>query len=145
MILQDLAMPSLAIAMEANFNEEAAWIGRSHKHWELHKTPELYWLYTNQGEQNGVLLASLDHDDTTYVEAKIDEMLDFYGSRHTSFIWTTGPSTYPKNLPALLEARGFVLVASTTGMAVDLQALDEQIQVNTDLVIKEVDSLDALL
>ncbi len=49
MILQDMTMPALAIAIEANFNEEALWIGRANKQWELHKTPELYWIYSGAG------------------------------------------------------------------------------------------------
>jgi GNAT superfamily N-acetyltransferase len=144
MILQDLTMSALAIAMEANFNEEALCFGRSRIQWELHKTPELYWIYTGPGEQNGVFLSSFDSDDVAYAGEKIDEMLDFYSSRHTSFIWTTGPSTHPANLATLLEARGFVLVASTIGMAADLYALNEQVHTSASLVIKEVEDLHAL-
>jgi predicted GNAT family acetyltransferase len=36
MILQDMTMPALAIAMEANFTEEMVCFGRSRKQWELH-------------------------------------------------------------------------------------------------------------
>jgi ribosomal protein S18 acetylase RimI-like enzyme len=144
MILQDLTMPALAIAMEANFNEEALCFGRSRLQWELHKTPELYWMYTGPGEQNGVFLSSFDSDDAAYTGEKINEMLDFYSSRHTSFIWTTGPSTYPGDLATLLEARGFALVANTIGMAADVRALDEQVHTNASLLIKEVEDLHAL-
>src|SRR5579864_513889 len=144
MILQELTMPALALAIEANFNEEALCIGRAYKYWELHKTPELYWLYTSPGEENGVFLSSFGSNDAAYIDAKIDEMLDFYRSRHTSFIWTTGPSTSPGNLATILEARGFIQIVSTTGMAADLHALNEQIQANTDLVITEIEDLEAL-
>lgn len=144
LILQNLTMPALALAIEANFNEEALWIGRSYNAWELHKTPELYWLYTRPGEENGVFLSSFDTKDAANVDAKIDEMLDFYRSHHTSFIWTTGPSTSPGNLAAMLEAREFVQLATTTGMAADLHTLNEQIQVNAELVITEAADLDAL-
>lgn len=144
MILHDMSMPTLALAIEANFTEEMACFGRARKRWEYHKTPELFWVYTDPSELNGVLLSSFASDDETYVNAKIDEILDFYTSRHTSFDWTTGPSTYPTNLAMLLEERGFVQVHVTTGMAVDLHALNEQVQVNTSLVIKEVEDLDAL-
>jgi len=137
-------MPALAIAIEANFNEEALWIGRANKQWELHKTPELYWIYTGAGGLNGVFLSSFSSEDADYVNSKIDEILHLYMSRHRSFIWTIGPSTYPIHLATVLEARGFVQVHRTTGMAVDLDALHEQIQVNTSLVINEVEDLDAL-
>lgn len=144
MILQDMTIPALAKVIEANFNEEALWIGRAYKQWELHKTPELYWIYTGAGGLNGVFLSSFSSEDASYVNSKIDEMLNFYTSRHASFIWTTGPSTYPAHLATILEGRGFVQVHRTIGMAVDLQALNEQVQANTDLLIKEVKDLDAL-
>ncbi|HEV2583496.1 MAG TPA: GNAT family N-acetyltransferase [Ktedonobacteraceae bacterium] len=144
MILQNLAMPDLAEAIEANFTEEMACFGRARSQWELHKTPELYWLYCGPGELNGVLLASFASDDDTYVHAYIDEMLDFFTSRHTSFDWTTGPSTRPAHLASLLEAHRFVQVDQTVGMAVDLRALNERMHVNTKLTITEVENLDAL-
>ncbi len=93
---------------------------------------------------NGVFLSSFSSEDADYVNSKIDEILDSYMSRQTSFIWTIGPSTHPAHLATVLEARGFVQVHRTTGMAVDLHALHEQIQVNTSLVINEVEDLDAL-
>lgn len=139
-----MTMPALALAIEANFNEEALWIGRSYKEWEIHKTPELSWLYTGPGKQNGVFLSDFASNNSIYFEAKIDEMLDFFRSRNTSFIWTTGPSTSPDNLVTMLEARGFVHVDTTIGIAADLYALNGQTQVNTDLIITEVEDLAAL-
>jgi GNAT superfamily N-acetyltransferase len=144
MILQDMTMPALALAIEANFNEEMICFGRARRQWELHKTPELYWIYTGPDELNGVFLASFASDDAAYVDAKIDEMQDFFISRHASFDWTTGPSTYPVSLPAMLEARGFVQVHRTSGMAVDLHTLNENMHASTDLVIKEVETLHEL-
>lgn len=144
MILQDLTMPALAIAMEANFNEETLCFGRSRRQWELHKTPELYWMYSDPGQQNGVILSSFDSDDAAYAGRKIDEMLDFYIARHTSFLWTIGPSTHPGNLATHLEAHGFVLVATTIGMAADLHALNEEVHTSASLIINEVEDLHAL-
>jgi GNAT superfamily N-acetyltransferase len=144
MMLQDLTLPALALAIEANLNEEMLSFGRSCKRWEMHKTPEIFWIYTAPGELNGVFVASFGNDDPAYVDAKIDEVLDFFTSRRTSFVWTTGPSTRPADLAAMLEARGFVQVGITTGMAIDVQAVNEQVYVNTDVIITEVETLDAL-
>jgi GNAT superfamily N-acetyltransferase len=143
-MLQDLTLPALAPAIEANLNEEMLSFGRSRKRWELHKTPELLWIYTGPGELNGVFVASFGSDDPAYVDAKIDEVLDFFTSRGSSFVWTTGPSTRPADLPAMLEARGFAQFGKTTGMAVDIQAVNEQVHVNTDVIISEVEKLDDL-
>ncbi len=144
MILQDVTLPALALAIEANLNEEMLSFGRARKRWEMHKTPELLWLYTGPGELNGVFVASFASDAAAYVDAKIDEVLDFFTSRHTSFVWTTGPSTRPADLATALEARGFAQVERTTGMAVDVLAVNEQVHVNTDVIITEVENLEDL-
>src|SRR5436853_5490875 len=45
-ILHDLAMPAVAGAIDTNLSEEMAWFGRAEPRGELHKTPELLWIYT---------------------------------------------------------------------------------------------------
>jgi len=44
----------------------------------------------------------------------------------------------------MLETHGFVYSDITTGMAIDLLALNEHIFINTDLVITEIEDLEAL-
>src|SRR5215471_2022755 len=139
MILQNLASPAIEEAIEANLTEELVSLGRGLPEAELHKTPELVWFFTGQSGPNGVLWSCFVRADKKYVNAKIDEMLDYFNARQVPVGWTVGPSTCPTDLATILESRGFVYSDSTIGMAVDLQALNENIYVNPDLLIAEIE------
>jgi ribosomal protein S18 acetylase RimI-like enzyme len=143
-ILQTLNIPPLKIAIEANFNAEMANLSNGLPKGELHKTSELLWMYTGTHGPNAVLYSRFADDDPAYVEAKIEEMIAFFRTRNIDFGWTTGPSTHPTDLGQMLEAHGFVYSDSTTGMAIDLQALNENIFTNADLTITEIEDLEAL-
>ena len=143
-ILQNLASPTIEEAIEANFNEEMAHLGYGLPQGELHKTPELLWIYTGTRGPNAVLSARFSSEDPSYIDAKIDEMLAFFRTRDIDFSWTTGPSTQPTDLALMLEAHGFVYAYSTTGMAIDLHELNEHIFVNADLAITEIADLERL-
>ena len=143
-ILQNLASPAIEEAIEANFNEEMAHLGYGLPQGELHKTPELLWIYTGSRGPNAVLYSRFASDDPSYIDARINEMLTFFKTRNMDFSWTTGPSTRPTDLPLLLESHGFVYSDSTTGMAIDLQALNEHVFINADLVITEIEDLETL-
>src|SRR2546430_16407764 len=73
-ILQNLASPTIEKAIEANFDEEMAHLGYGLSQGELHKTPELLWIYTGSRGPNVVLHFRFASEDTSYVDAKIDEM-----------------------------------------------------------------------
>src|SRR5438105_2647629 len=105
-ILQNLASPTIEEAIEANFTEEMAHLGYGLPEGELHKTPELLWIYTGSRGPNEVLYARFKSDDPSYIDARIDEMLAFFRSRNIEFSWTTGPSTRPAHLHLMLEAHG---------------------------------------
>jgi GNAT superfamily N-acetyltransferase len=142
--LQSLASPAIEEAIEANFNEEMAHLGYGLQKGELHKTPELLWMYTGSRGPNAVLYSRFASGDPAYIEARINEMLTFFKTRNTDFSWTTGPSTTPTDLALLLESHGFMYSDITTGMAIDLQALNEQIFIHPDLVITEIEDLETL-
>ena len=143
-ILQSLTMPALLEAIEANLGEEMAWFGRALPRGELHKTPELLWIYTGPGSPNGVIHSSFASEEPAYVSRRIDEMMSFYLARGVSFGWTTGSLTRPAHLASLLEARGFSLSGSTTAMAIDVQAMREDLPLNRELTISEIDDLQSL-
>src|SRR2546421_12950138 len=104
-MLESRAMPAIAEAIEATLNEEMAWFGRALPQGELHKTPQVYWMYTATDRPNGVLLSRFTGNDEVIIQTKIDEIIQFYSKRKTGFDWTIGPSTRPDNMPDLIEAR----------------------------------------
>src|SRR5437764_3377028 len=77
-ILQNLGGPTIEEAIEANLNEEMAYFARGLPEGELHKTPELLWIYTGSSGPNAVLHSSFATDDPAYIHTKIDEMLEFF-------------------------------------------------------------------
>jgi len=143
-ILQNLASPTIEEAIEANFNEEMAHLAYGLPQGGLHKTPELLWIYTGPRGPNAVLYSRFASNDPSYIDARINEMLTFFKTRDLDFSWTTGPSTRPTDLSLLLESHGFVYSVSTTGMAIDLQALNEHVFINADLVITEIEDPETL-
>ena len=89
-------------------------------------------------------ILDLINDDPDYIETKIEEMTAFFKARSIDFSWTTGPSTRPAELGQMLEAHGFVYSDSTTGMAIDLLALNENVFTNANLAIIEIEDLETL-
>jgi GNAT superfamily N-acetyltransferase len=143
-ILQTLNSPPLEIAIEANFNAEMTNLCYGHPQGELHKTSELLWMYAGVRGPNAVLCSRFVNDDPAYIEAKIEEMIAFFKTRNIGFSWSTGPSTLPIDLGQKLEAHGFVYSDCTTGMAINLQTLNENVFTNVDLAITEIEDLEAL-
>src|SRR6266849_9095209 len=141
-ILESLAMPAIADAIENNLIEEMACFGRALPQGELHKTPELLSFYTGAEGPNGVLYSRFAREDVRYVMASVDATLEYFGMRGVTFGWTVGPSTRPANVAAILESRGFVYSTSTTGMAIDIPTMREDIQLNVELSITEIKDLE---
>lgn len=144
MILQHLASPAIEEAIEVNLNEEMVYFGRGLPQAELHKTPELLWIYTGPQGPNAVLHSRFATQDPTYIHAQIDEMLQFFNTRNVEFGWTIGPTALPTNLATTLETRGFVNSGNTTGMAIDVHASNDHIHVHPDLTITEIEDLESL-
>jgi GNAT superfamily N-acetyltransferase len=143
-ILENLAMPVLVAAIENNLIEEMAWFGRALPQGELHKSPELLTFYTGSGSSNGVLYGRFASEDLTYITARIDAIVEYFSSRGATFGWTVGPSASPTHLALILESRGFAYSASTTGMAIDMLTMREDVRNNEELSITEIKDLEDL-
>ncbi len=143
-IIQELGTRAMKAALERNFAEEVATFARGLPGGEVHEDEELYWFYTGQSSLNGVLLTHLVRDDEAYVAARITEMVSYFTSRQVAFGWDVGPSTQPANLGSYLEADGFKHKDQTTGMAVDLLAINEDVAISSELVISEVSNVAGL-
>ena len=59
------------------------------------------------------------------MEAKINEMIDYFKSLGLPWTWYTGPSTKPNNLGQHLQARGMTHIWDEPGMAIELESLKE--------------------
>src|SRR6266853_1395362 len=95
MILQNLATPAIEEAIIANFTEEMACFGRGLPQGELHKTPELLWFLTPLPGLSGVLHTRFASYDKAYVDAKINQMIDYFQARRVTPGWSVGPSMHP--------------------------------------------------
>jgi hypothetical protein len=120
-ILQDLSVPALVEAIDANLCEFWASFGRVPE-CEAQHDPEMLRVITPIPHPmfNGVFRARLSPRD---IDAKIDVTLACFQSRHVPLLWWTGPSTRPADLGEHLEAHGLIrldqpgLPADIPGMA----------------------------
>lgn len=136
-ILEDFSAPVLVEAIKANLFEWLEYLGRSPKA-ELYDGPNMTWVITGIPHYywNCVLRAQFAPDD---VDAKIDETVTHFKSRNVArFTWWTEPATQPTDLGKHLEAHGFTYTEGSTGMAVDLLALNEDVTAPSALRIERV-------
>jgi len=90
---------------------------------------------------NGVVRAQLSSDNA---DAAIESVVSRYESRHLPVIWWVGPLTTPASLGENLEMHGFTLMDEVPGMAVDLLALNEEVQTPPGLTIEQVTDVETL-
>lgn len=78
--------------------------------------PGAYW--------SGILKSNCTEDEA---DVLIEKQLEYFRSRgHSGFMWYVLPSTNPKNMKSRLEAQGFLKIASSPMMSIDLHDLPEQ-------------------
>ncbi|MGD2165983.1 MAG: GNAT family N-acetyltransferase [Anaerolineae bacterium] len=70
-------------------------------------------------------------------EGEVHEVIGFFQRLGIPFGWTTGPSTRPRDLSSVLEARGIEHLVDVAGMALDLDELDRP-EVPRGLVTRKV-------
>jgi ribosomal protein S18 acetylase RimI-like enzyme len=136
-ILQDISEQALVAAIEANWFE----VFRLFRYWpraEVHDDPDMLWTITDIpfAMFNHVLRTQLELHN---VDAAIEAAIARCTSRNVPMRWHIGPTTRPANLGKALEAHGFTgSTRSTSGMAVDLLALNEGLLAPPGLTIDQV-------
>jgi ribosomal protein S18 acetylase RimI-like enzyme len=141
--LEDLSEPALVRAIEINMFELFTAF-RSWPQAEVHDDPDMLWSITNIPFPlfNSVFRARLDAQN---VDAIIEATLRRYGTRNVPMLWWTGPTTRPRNLGAYLEAHGLINEeGDSPGMAVDLQALTENLNRPLGLEVEMVSDAESL-
>jgi GNAT superfamily N-acetyltransferase len=143
-ISQDVSSGGMAAAIEANLNATFSLVGSS-PITELHDAPDTRWYITPKVPFplfNHVYFSSLSQEEGT--EAKIEEVKQHFAAHQVPFMWSVGPFTRPSDLGARLESYGLAHADDLPGMAVDLQALNEDIPFPAELAIERVSDAEML-
>jgi GNAT superfamily N-acetyltransferase len=143
-ISQDVSSVGMAAAIEANLNATFSLVGSS-PITELHDAPDTRWYITPKVPFplfNHVYFSSLSQEEGT--EAKIEEVKQHFAAHQVPFMWSVGPFTRPSDLGARLESYGLAHADDLPGMAVDLQALNEDIPFSAELAIERVSDAEML-
>lgn len=135
-ILQDLSPSTIRLAYETNlFAYYTLFSGLPGA--EMHDDGDLLWFETGVAEHtfNGVLRTRTKPEK---LPQAIERVLTHFQQRRLPFHWHVGPSSQPTGFGELLEAQGIRHVEDEPVMAVDLLALNEDLQVASNLAIHPV-------
>lgn len=102
-------------------------------HGQLHEEPGVLWV--ESAPVNGVLYTHLQQDE---LPATIERIRTHFAQRNCGFSWHIGPSSQPVNYGDMLLAHGLKHEEDEPGMAVDLQALHEDMEVTSTIAVLPV-------
>jgi GNAT superfamily N-acetyltransferase len=136
-MLSDASHLDLVEAIDLNV-ESAFWLlAQNAPGAELIESTEVRRYSTNIDHilGNAVLRSQFEGDTAP---AKIREALDSYARRGLPMMWSVGPSSFPKDLGAMLEYEGCSKIMEIPGMAADLSSLSSELQLMEGVQLHEV-------
>lgn len=141
--LKDFSAPALATAIEASVIEQFSTIFAHLPQTEIHDESDMLWVVTGIPHPylNCVLHAQLVPGD---IDARINANLTHFRSRLLPMTWYIGPSTRSADLGKHLTIHGLTHTEDSTGMAVDLLALNEDLPAPSGLTIEHIGDVETL-
>ncbi|GCE29539.1 hypothetical protein KDA_50230 [Dictyobacter alpinus] len=131
-MLQSINPSSIPAAIDASMITYKSFLCTS-SHGQLHQEPNLLW--TESGLVNAVLYTNLQQDT---LPSTIERIRNHFAQCNHGFQWHLGPSSRPKNFGDILLTHGLRHDEDEPGMAVDLQILNEDIPLNSNITILPV-------
>lgn len=134
--LQDFGREALIAAIEQNYIDfTCAYVQSAHK--QVHEDAQLTWVMTGTPLEffNAVLRATLANEEA---DAAIDAVVSSFQGRQQLMTWWVMPSSRPADLAQRLLARGLRYEWQDIGMAIDLQAINEDFMVPAGLTVETV-------
>jgi GNAT superfamily N-acetyltransferase len=109
----------------------------------FHEETGITWFETGSplGLFNGVVQIQQEPEA---LSDTIDRILTHFKQRNLAFHWNLGPTSRPSNIGNILEAHGIHFDEDEPGMALDLPALNENLQLASNLVIHSVTTYELL-
>lgn len=134
---------ALTAAIEANILDHARAVAARSPRVEPHDEPDLLWISSRIAHPylNRVYRALFRSED---VDGRIAAILTYFESRGSPLSWHVGPSSRPCDLGSRLRERGLTCVEDETGMALDLAALPQDLEMPAGLVIERVTDVQRL-
>jgi ribosomal protein S18 acetylase RimI-like enzyme len=138
-ISQDLSAAGMAAAIEASWIAAFGHWSRTQRIEAHNEEPDLRW-YATPGVPvplfNHVYFTRLAKEED--IDARIEAVVGSFVEYEVPFMWTVGPFTQPSDLGERLESRGLSHADELPGMAVDLNAINEDTSFPSALVMERV-------
>lgn len=111
---------------------------------ELYDVGGVRWFTTGLPHDtfNGVLQMRVKSDE---LNAAIDRVRTFFEQHNLPFLWPLGSASHPLNCGPALQTGGLTFVEEEPEMAVDLHALNEDIQVSSRMTVHGVTNREQLM
>jgi GNAT superfamily N-acetyltransferase len=135
-IIEDIPSKQLLLALDANMIAFRSAYGRANG-CILHASSDVIWFYTGipLPVYNGVLFARLNPNE---IKATVERLQAKILKQDAPALWWIGPRSQAAQLRSLLEGNGLHPVGEVPGMAIELTALEYQVEMLPGFTIQRV-------